>query len=243
MNEQARVVAISGASRGLGHALAVELFDRGYAIAVLSRSQANFGDRDVLQVQGDVGDGSDVKDFFKTVGDVYEGVDVVIANAGVTAKKSLGDFIRNDFDRVMRVNVWGAVDFFQQALPLFSDRGSLVYVSSSIVPFARHAYRFGSSGYGLYGASKYAMRGFIRTVCHELNDTQRMMAFHPFRMDTGFSDTASGKSSPSAHKLLPERYATYMADVVGGNRLAAAVGFVSCWGWWGKQIVRDFLSG
>lgn len=162
-------VAITGASRGIGEALARAFAERGATLGLVSRSGEELkalaeslpggGHR---ALTADVGDARDVGAALEEFGDI----DVLVANAGVAHYGRFDALERDDAERMTRVNWLGTVYTVQGALPrmLERGRGHVVIVSSgaALRTFPEAA---------VYGATKAAQRGFSEALRHELHDT------------------------------------------------------------------------
>jgi short-subunit dehydrogenase len=162
-------VAITGASRGIGEALARAFAERGATLGLVSRSGEELKAlADSLPGAGhraltaDVGDAEDVRGALEEFGEI----DVVVANAGVAHYGRFDELEREAAERMTRVNWLGTVYTVQAALPgmLERGRGHVVIVSSgaALRTFPEAA---------VYGATKAAQRGFAEALRHELHGT------------------------------------------------------------------------
>jgi NAD(P)-dependent dehydrogenase (short-subunit alcohol dehydrogenase family) len=117
----------------------------------------------VTGVQGDIAKLPDLDRLYENVRAQKGRVDIVFANAGV------GEFVTTDamteahFDKTFDVNVKGTLFTVQKALPLFNDGGSII-LTGSIATVK------GIPAFGVYCASKAAIRSFVRTWTLELKD-------------------------------------------------------------------------
>ncbi len=162
-----KVVIITGASSGIGEALAVEFASLGARVAIAARSEeklaelaADIASRggEVLAVATDVSREEDCRALVDKTVEAFGGVDVLVCNAGISMRAVLDDVDPEVLRRLMDVNFWGTVYCTKYALPwLQSSRGSVVGVSSV-------AGLHGLPGRTGYSASKYAMTGFLETV-------------------------------------------------------------------------------
>ena len=92
-------------------------------------------------------------------------IDVVFANAGVTEFVPLGKITEEHFDRLFNINVKGTLFTVQKALPLMNDGGSII-ITGSVASVK------GTAAFGVYGATKAALRSFVRTWTSDLKDRQ-----------------------------------------------------------------------
>ncbi|HEY0479939.1 MAG TPA: 3-oxoacyl-ACP reductase FabG [Kofleriaceae bacterium] len=163
---------VTGASRGIGRAIAVELGRRGFAVAInycrdagaaaeAVRAVEATGARAVA-VRADVGARAEVAAMFAEV-DALGDLDVVVCNAGITRDTLLGASEPGDFEEVMAVNLYGVVHCCREAARrmIRRRRGAIVTLSSVA------AQRPGR-GQSNYAASKGAVEAFTRALAVEL---------------------------------------------------------------------------
>jgi 3-oxoacyl-[acyl-carrier protein] reductase len=161
---------VTGASRGIGRALAVALAGRGAAVGLLSRSEdelqalaRELGPRAVV-LAADVGDREQVRAAVATFIERAGGLELVVANAGIA---HYGPFLTQDVElveRMTRVNWLGTVYTVDAALGHLIDRaqGHIVIVSSGA---GLRSFPWAAG----YGATKSAQRGFAEALRHELS--------------------------------------------------------------------------
>ncbi len=160
-----KVVLITGASSGIGEALARSLSAQGARLGLLSRSGKDLGLPDTVNVAGDVGDRSAVESFVADVVERFGTVDIAVANAGVGSYGEFLDVPVAHEDEMIRTNVNGTVNLYHAALPhiLAAGGGDLVTVASE-------AGRRGLPGEAVYSASKFAQVGLTRALDNELRE-------------------------------------------------------------------------
>jgi NAD(P)-dependent dehydrogenase (short-subunit alcohol dehydrogenase family) len=162
-----KVVVITGASSGIGEALAYEFAGLGARVVVAARNEERLAEvagrvaalgAEALAVTTDVSRQEDCRALVEAAVAAFGGVDVLICNAGLSMRAVLDDVSMDVLRRLMDVNFWGTVYCVKYALPwLQAARGSVVGVSSV-------AGLHGLPGRTGYSASKYAMTGFLETV-------------------------------------------------------------------------------
>jgi short-subunit dehydrogenase len=162
-----KVVIITGASSGIGWALAVEFAKQGAYVVAAARSKSNLeklvtdqknSNGKVMAVVTDVSREEDCKNLIDTTISKFGKIDILINNAGVSMRALFEDTDLSVIKRLMDVNFWGTVYCTKFALPhLLKSRGSLVGVSSVA------GYK-GLPGRTGYTASKFAMQGFLGVV-------------------------------------------------------------------------------
>jgi len=158
-----RVALVTGASRGIGAAVAVALGAAGARVAVNFRQEAAAAEQvaraigQALAVQADVADASTVAAMLAAVEAGLGPVDILVNNAGIALIRGIEDLTEADFDATLAVNLKGAFLCTQAVLPGMRARGwgRIVNISSGA---AR-----GAGGVGLhYNASKAGLEGLTR---------------------------------------------------------------------------------
>jgi NAD(P)-dependent dehydrogenase (short-subunit alcohol dehydrogenase family) len=162
-----RVAVITGASSGIGLAIARLFVAEGAFVFITGRRQrqldeaANAIGGNVIAVQGDAGNLADLDRLFDAVRREKGRLDILCANAGAAAFGAIGEVTAQQVDTVFDVNVKGTLFAVQKALPLMSDGGSIIMTGS--IGGVR-----GRANFGVYAASKAAIRSFARTWTNEL---------------------------------------------------------------------------
>jgi 3-oxoacyl-[acyl-carrier protein] reductase len=166
-----RVALVTGASGGIGHAVAVRLGQAGMAVAVhyagnKERAQAVAdeivaeGGR-VIVIAADVADEEQVAAIFDQIEGEFGGIDVVVNTAGIMLLSPLIDLNFNDFDRMHRTNVRGTFVVSQQAARRVRGGGAIINFSTSVT-------RIGLTGYTAYAATKGAIDGMTMILAREM---------------------------------------------------------------------------
>jgi len=168
-----RVALVTGASRGLGRAIAVKLASRGARIAVNYLSNDERAEEaaheirrlgsEALLVKADVGDEAAVKSMVATIMKHWERLDILVNNAGVVRDKMLLRMSSQDWDRVMDTNLRGAFHCTKHALLPMMDRlwGRIINISSL-------GGSTGNPGQANYSAAKGGLNAFTRSVAREV---------------------------------------------------------------------------
>jgi NAD(P)-dependent dehydrogenase (short-subunit alcohol dehydrogenase family) len=166
---QGKVAVITGGTTGIGFAAAKLFVEEGAYVFITGRRQKELDEAvkaigdNVTGVQGDVSKLADLDRFYETVRAEGRRIDVVFANAGLGEFAALGSITEEHFDRLFNINVKGALFTVQKALPLLNDGGSIILTGS--VASAK-----GTPGFWVYGATKAAIRNFVRAWTIELKD-------------------------------------------------------------------------
>ncbi|HEU4910160.1 MAG TPA: 3-oxoacyl-[acyl-carrier-protein] reductase [Propionibacteriaceae bacterium] len=156
-----RVVLVTGGSKGIGHGIALRLAKAGHRVAATYRS----GEvpADVLGVQCDVTDPTQVEAAFAQVESSLGAVEVLIANAGITRDTLLMRMSDEDWDQVIATNLSGAFRVARRAArPMIRGKFGRIIFLSSVVGM------MGSAGQVNYAASKSGLVGMARSLAREL---------------------------------------------------------------------------
>src|SRR5271155_135195 len=166
MNEnkklQRKVAVITGGTTGIGLAAAKLFVKEGAYVFIAGRRQKELDaavkaiGSDVSGVQGDVAKLADLDRLYETVAKGNGHIDIVFANAGFGEFVPFGAVTEEHFDKLFNVNVRGTMFTVQKALPLLNDGGSII-LNGSVASVK------GTASFGVYAASKAAIRSFVRT--------------------------------------------------------------------------------
>lgn len=162
-----KVVIITGASSGIGKALALDLIRRKAKVVMAARNLSGLleieritgADPDnILSVATDVTREQDCENLIGKTIEKFQTIDILINNAGISMRANFEQVDLSVLRRVMEVNFWGTVYCTKYALPyLLDSKGSVVGVSS----IAGYKGLPGRSG---YSSSKFAMQGFLEVL-------------------------------------------------------------------------------
>jgi NAD(P)-dependent dehydrogenase (short-subunit alcohol dehydrogenase family) len=165
---QGKVAVITGGSTGIGLATAKLFVREGAYVFITGRRQKELDEAvkaigsNISGVQGDVAKLADLDRLYETVKGRGR-IDIVFANAGIVEIATLKEVTEKNFDKIFNINVKGTLFTVQKALPLLNDGGSIILMGS--VASAK-----GTPGWSVYGASKAAIRNFVRGWTVELKD-------------------------------------------------------------------------
>jgi 3-oxoacyl-[acyl-carrier protein] reductase len=212
MNElSGRVALVTGASGGIGAAVARSLAEQGVRLGLASRSGGDLGIDGSIAAPCDVRDPAAVRAFVEQIVARFGRLDIVIANAGVGAYGPFLELDPGNLEEMLDTNVKGTIYTIRAALPhlLESDRADIVTVASE-------AGRRGLPFEAVYSASKFAQVGFTRALDHELRPQGvRCTNVCPGGVATGF---AMGRGRTPD---MPE-----LAGMMSADDVAEAVLFV-----------------
>ncbi|WP_298404614.1 SDR family oxidoreductase [Janthinobacterium sp.] len=224
----ARVAIVTGASRGIGAAIARRLARDGMQIVVNYASGKAAADELVasmladggaaIAVKANVANAGDVQALFAAAEAAFGGVDVLVNNAGIMppALPALADTDDATFDSLFAINVKGSFNTMRQAATRLRHGGSVVNFSSSVIGLAL-------PGYSIYGASKAAIETMTTIFARELrgkNITVNAIAPGPTATDL-FLNGKTAEMIERMRKMAPlERLGT-------PDDIAAAVAFLT----------------
>ena len=164
MSLDGKVAVITGASRGIGAALARMLHARGVKLGLASRSGDDLGLSDVVAESCDVSDLDALTALCAATADAFGGIDIVVANAGVGAYGPFLGLSREHLDEMLDVNLKGTLYAIRAALPHMLGR------EGDVITLASEAGRRGLPNEAVYCASKFGQVGFTRALDHELRE-------------------------------------------------------------------------
>ena len=164
---EGKVAVITGGTEGIGLATAKLFVNEGAYVFITGRRQKQLDEAvkaigsNATGVQGDVAKMADLDLLYETVGKVKGRVDIIFADVGEFVP--FGDVSEEHFDKLLNINVKGAFFTVQKGLPLLNDGGSIILTGSV-------ASVKGTAAFGVYAASKAAIRSFVRTWTTDLKD-------------------------------------------------------------------------
>jgi NAD(P)-dependent dehydrogenase (short-subunit alcohol dehydrogenase family) len=182
-----KVAVITGGTSGIGLATAKLFVKEGAYVFITGRRQKELDEAvkaigsNATGVQGDVARLADLDRLYEAV-KTKGRIDIVFANAGVAEFAPLGKITEEHFDKLFGTNVKGTLFTVQKALPLMNDGGSII-LNGSVASVK------GTPAFGVYGATKAALRSFVRTWTSDLKDRHiRSNVVSPGPTDTPIVD-------------------------------------------------------
>jgi 3-oxoacyl-[acyl-carrier protein] reductase len=168
---QEKVAIVTGASRGIGAAIARRLSADGFAVVVnyagSASAAANLVEEidsaggQAIAVQADVSDPKAVRQLFISAEAAFGGVDVLVNNAGVMKLAQFAETDDATFDQIIAINLKGVFNGLREAARRLRDGGRIVNFSSSVVGLYQPAY-------GIYAATKAAVEAMTHILAKEL---------------------------------------------------------------------------
>jgi NADP-dependent 3-hydroxy acid dehydrogenase YdfG len=208
MELEGKVALVTGASGGIGAAVARRLHAAGASLGLLSRSGDDLGLERALGLVCDVRDRTAVGVAADEVVERFGRLDVVVANAGVGAYGSFVDLDPERLEAMIDVNLKGTIYTAAATVPHLIAAGEGDFVSLASVAGLR-----AFPGEAVYNASKFGQVGFTRALDHELRERGvRATCICPGGVNTGFAiGTGREEGDPELEDMLT---ADEVADVV-----------------------------
>ncbi|CNL23661.1 SDR family oxidoreductase [Yersinia kristensenii] len=238
-NTTQQVAIVTGASRGIGAAIAERLAQDGYTVlinysradeeaeALVRKIQQAGGN--ALSAKGDISDPAAVAQLFAKAETAFGGVDVLVNNAGIMSLSAIADSDDEHFDRQMAINLKGSFNGMREAAKRLRKGGRIVNFSTSVVGLKLEKY-------AVYAATKAAVETMTAILAKELrgrNITVNAVAPGPTATDL-FLNGKSAELIEKMAKMAPlERLGT-------PEDIAAAVAFLvgKDGGWINGQVLR-----
>jgi NAD(P)-dependent dehydrogenase (short-subunit alcohol dehydrogenase family) len=180
---EGKVAVITGGTTGIGLATAKLFVTEGAYVFITGRRQQELDQAvkaigsNVTGVQGDVAKLADLDRLYEIV-KAHGRIDIVVANAGVAEFARLENITEEHFDKLFNINVKGTLFTVRKALPVLNDGASIIVMGSV-------ASVKGTPAFGVYGATKAAIRNFVRAWTTELKDRRiRSNVLSPGPTDT-----------------------------------------------------------
>jgi short-subunit dehydrogenase len=234
MNFKEKIVLITGASSGIGHASAIKFAKKGAKLILVSRNieKLNQISEDLKKLNAsnfvfecDVSDKFQVNKLSKVVLDRFGSIDILVNNAGFAVYGSVNNLSIEEIESQMKTNYFGMIYFVKNFLPSMIKKKS-----GHIVNVASVAASFGLPGIAPYCASKFAMLGFSEGLKYELKGTGvGITVVSPIMVRTNFFNHPSFKNMPnySSTSISPETVAKAILRASNSPRLEIIVpGFV-----------------
>ncbi len=238
-NNEQKIALVTGASRGIGAAIAQRLANDGFAVVINYASSSKEADELVLSLEAkqqvaialkaDVSKVEEVKAMFDEVEQSIGKVDVLVNNAGILKTLPLAETSDDEFDRHFAINAKGTFNTMREAAKRLPSGGRIVNFSSTTLAL-------NMPGYAVYNGTKAAVEAFTHVFAKELrgrNITVNAVAPGPIATDlflTGKSDEliAQFAKMPPLERLgQPDDIANLVAFLAGPDS-----------GWINGQIVR-----
>jgi NAD(P)-dependent dehydrogenase (short-subunit alcohol dehydrogenase family) len=197
-----KVSLVIGGVGGIGGAVSQRFAREGAQVYATSRKGAEStpepaGNGHIYTIRADASDNADLQRVFERIRSEHGRIDVLVFNAGLSEHAPLGDISEDHFDRTFGLNVRSLVFAAQGAIDLMQPGGTIVLIGSI-------AGDIGTKGYGVYGATKAAVRSFTRTWANELAAKGiRVNVVSPGPTDTAMMANASREVRDALSSMIP----------------------------------------
>ena len=194
-----KLVVISGCSRGLGRAMALEFSSRGWRVAGGARTLDALNElgrkinTDSLFLPLDVTDSESVESFAQQVEDKFGSPDLLVSNAGLINQNApLTQVSPNEFASVLAVNLGGIHNMIRSFVPMMEKAGHGV-----IANFSSYWGQSTAPEVGPYCATKWGVEGLTRSLAQELPSGLAAIAFNPGVINTDMLQSTFGEQAHS----------------------------------------------
>ena len=204
---EGKVAMVTGASQGLGRALALAYAREGAMLVINSRNYESIRNVveeihslgvEVLGIGADVTSSSDVEDLVDVAVEHYDRIDVLVNNAGLLGPRvAIEEYPEDEWRRVLDANLTGPFLVSKAAIPYMREGASIVNVTSGVSIEGR-------AQWGAYSVSKFGMEGLTQILAAELKDRGiRVNSVDPGGMRTGMRAVAYPDEDPTT-RITPE---------------------------------------
>ncbi len=222
-----QIVVVTGASRGIGRAVAIRFARDGAAVIVNYRGSAAAAQScadavraaggEATLVQGDVSNRDDAERLIETAVKEHGRIDVLVNNAGITRDQLLMRMTDEDWDMVLDTNLKGAFHTTRAALrPMLRKRSGRIINIASVVGL------IGNAGQGNYAAAKAGLIGFTKSIAREVaSRTITVNAVAPGYIETDMTDAIAENMKAKIIEQVP------MGRLGTPDDVAAVVAFLA----------------
>jgi NAD(P)-dependent dehydrogenase (short-subunit alcohol dehydrogenase family) len=221
-----KIALVTGGSSGLGLATTKRFIAEGAYVFITGRRQAELDAAvkelgpNVTAIRGDISSLTDLDRLFAIIKEQKGRLDILFANAGLGEFAPLGQITEEHFDKTFGINVKGTLFTVQKALPLMPD-GAAIIVNGSMVSIK------GMPAFGVYAATKAALRSFARTWSVDLKERKiRVNVVSPGTVITpGYKN--AGLSDEQIEEFKAQAATTPLGRAGTPDEIAKAVVFLA----------------
>jgi 3-oxoacyl-[acyl-carrier protein] reductase len=223
-----RTCLVTGASRGIGRGIAIELAENGADVIVNYRSsetearavrdEIEAGPGRAVLAQADVSNYDEVQSMYEAVREEFGELDVLVNNAGITADKKFVNMTRDDWERVIEVNLGGVFNCTKVCYEDLraAEEGRLINISSVVG-------QQGNYGQANYATTKSGMFGFTRTIALEMaSDGSTANCVAPGFVETDMLADVPERVRKNILKRIPLDRFAQVDDIAGIVRFLAS---------------------
>jgi NAD(P)-dependent dehydrogenase (short-subunit alcohol dehydrogenase family) len=202
-----RAAIVTGASSGIGFAVARMLAEEGHAVTLIARrpeklhaayEELRAEGLEVQQVAANVGDEADVQRAVTAHREAYERLDVLVNNAGVGIGAPIGELSTKRMDLQLATNLRSIALFYREALPMLTAAGA-EHRNALVVNTASLAGKQGEAWLSIYSATKFGVVGFTQSMNRELSTLGiKSTALCPAFVDTAMTAFVHDRVAPEA---------------------------------------------
>lgn len=197
-----QVAIVTGATRGIGKAIALTLLDAGAKVVVCGRNQEllnEYNQPNVLPIKADVSKPNEADQIIKQVLDKWGRIDILVNNAGITRDGLLMRMSDEDWQQVLDVNLSGAFYLCRSAIrPMMKQRSGKIVNISSVIGVT------GNPGQINYAAAKAGLIGLTKSLAKEVASRGILVnAVAPGYIDTDMTNQLSEQQKEAIVKMIP----------------------------------------
>ena len=206
-----KVALITGATRGIGKEIALELAENGFDIAINYRSESDVNSEVKKEIEkngvrcelvgADVANFEQCEKMVKETIEKFGRIDVLVNNAGITRDGLIMRMKKEDFESVIDINLTGTFNVTRNVIPyMIKQRSGRIISLSSVVGVA------GNAGQTNYSASKAGIIGFTKSLAKEVASRNILVnAVAPGFIDTDMTKVLSDSVKEGIHEQIPLR--------------------------------------
>lgn len=207
MDIRNKVAVVTGASKGIGKAIALQLAREGAHVALSARGKDALEDtardiealgRKTVVFAGDMRDEKSIKSLIKQTVDTLGRLDILVNNAGVGRFYPVAEMPTEQWDEMFDLNVRGLFIATRESLPYLRQAGESVVINIASLA-GKNSFKTG----GGYSATKHAVVAFSRSLMLEERDNGiRVLTLCPGSVDTAFFDNRHNANDPKRDRIL-----------------------------------------
>ncbi|MEE2888964.1 MAG: 3-oxoacyl-[acyl-carrier-protein] reductase [Planctomycetota bacterium] len=217
MNFTDKTVIVTGGTRGIGRAIGATFAAAGARVVISGRNAETAAevaaeiDGEVHGLALDVASSESVRSFFAEAMEILGGLDVVVANAGITRDKLVMALKDEDWDEVLNTNLRGAFLCAREAVrPMIRNRSGRIIAVTSVIGLT------GNPGQGNYAASKAGLIGFVKSLAQEVASRNvTVNAVAPGMIDTDMLAALPEKARLAMIERIPAGRPGTVEEVAG----------------------------
>ena len=168
-----KIAIVTGGSRGIGKAVALELLKEGYTVVITSRNNKELKEAEkelnkygeIIGIKSDVSNYEDIGGLIKEIYNKHKQIDVLVNNAGIALWKELDQMNKKEIDDILDINLKGLTYMCREVIPIMKKQksGKIINISSG-------AGKQGYASFAVYCASKFGVIGLSDSLAKELNE-------------------------------------------------------------------------